>query len=238
MTQISRLLLTLLAASPAGDVASDDVPCGAAIIADCSSGTVVVWHAAALAKAQPWVPVCCWIPSPVDDVELVAAFQALPPRALLVRGGHGALDRNAACLAAFRRAASPTTEAFVEYVALRTGHPEFGAHVLAAIEPERNVHRSTHSRRLSPISPFVARDWRSLYSLCRAFSGPLVTTDEAAGRAGKDARTLRAWCEQYLDGSYGELKERFGWRWIPEVALRRVGLIRTRTAEGRADATA
>jgi hypothetical protein len=238
LTRSSRLLLTLLAASPAGDLTSDDVPCGSAIIADCAAGAPVVRRAAVLAETYPWAPICCWSATPIEDLEILAAVRALPARALVVMGEPAGLDRNAACIAVLRRITPPSPEAFAEYVVSRTGTSNLAGTLLRALRPSPGDHRSTLSRQLSPLSPLTASDWRRLHLLCHLFAGPPVPAGDAAARAGIDPRRMRAWCTSYLDGPWLELRERFGWRWVPETALRKAGLIATGTAHARTRATA
>lgn len=232
MTRTARLLLTLLATSPAGDLASDDLPCGSAIIADCAAGAAVVRRGAVAASSFPWVPVCCWVPTGRADEEILAALRELPRGTITVLQQPGGPDRESACIAALRRLPPPGPEEFAAWVASRLERPELAPTLAAAIAPKPGTHRSTLSRRLSPVSTFTARDWRKVYTLARAFAGPLVSAEDAARRAEVEDRRLRAWRTRYLDGPYSELRERFGWWWVAEVALREAGMVRV-GARGR-----
>jgi hypothetical protein len=46
-----------------------------------------------------------------------------------------------------------------------------------------------------------------------------------AGRAGVEARTLRAWTRRYLGATLYEYRGRVGWEWILECALRTAGYV-------------
>lgn len=87
--------------------------------------------------------------------------------------------------------------------------------------PYRTLCRQLH--RLGPLRP---RDWRALARLVGIGLGTGRAGVDLARDSGIDPRTLRHRLRRLLGIGTHEYRERVGWEWILETALRRHGYLR------------
>jgi hypothetical protein len=231
----SRLLLTFLVAQPSADAVDEVAPLGSAMVADFGGSAPEVRAATVAAKAYPWLPFCAYLSRPVGDAERIELLTGLPDRRIVVVPRHDG-DRDAACIAAIRREPAPPAMALARYVAERLGYPDLVQVLESAIALMPGTHRSTISRRLSRYTHLRASDWRKIHLLCRALPAGAPNAAEAAFAIAMDPRTLRKYLAQYLGVPYADAKARLGWRWIPELVLRRAGMVGASAAGGRMEA--
>jgi hypothetical protein len=204
---------------------------GAVAVARLGAAAEVLGPLHAVIEAAPWcAPFVVVTPGSVSPATLQAIW-GLPGQPGFLVATHGFSDpapqEIAAVIAARPR---PTTSALVSYVVRRTHSVLLGQTLQQIWEPRGDPGPGNAERtlryRLRRLGRFGRHDWiRVLRLIQTKTSGPVRSVERLAAIAGTEPRTLRTWTTRCLGVPLNVFRERVGWEWVLEAALRTAGLV-------------
>jgi len=201
---------------------------GTILVSDLAGDVVAVVEAADRHAAEPWCPIVLITRSPTLSHTITAIIDQfhLAPAMLSLPGEVNLLSPEPILLAVGNRP-HPTPEELARYVVVRTERPdlydtlvECFARGIDTEESRDGVSRSTLSRRLSRFGPLKARDWGAMVRTLNVLlsEGRLGTLSKTHAI---DPRTVQAHIHHYTDLTFAKARERPGWEWVVEAALRK-----------------
>lgn len=206
-------------------------PFGAVAVCEARSSGLVSGFFGPLVARAPWC-VPCIITCPASaEASVIQAIRSLPGQIAFVDYIEDDRWPIGTILGAVRDRPPPSGAVLAEFVALRTGtNLEWE---LAALLGDQRLEASarpipdrTLRERLSRFGSLSPRAWRAVGTLCRVASAARGDPMTAiAWRAGVEVRTLRLWARWYLGTSLAEYRQRVGWEWVLEAALRKAGYV-------------
>jgi hypothetical protein len=210
-------------------------PLGAVVLAWTDSVQRLRAEVAAVLARAPWCVPVLVVDDGVAAPEMLSAIHDVPGQPAFIRDPLNGAVLPALVLSAVRSRRPPTGRELAEYVVRRTGRvalrsaletllspgPAARAEPTTRLGPARTVR--DRLRRFGPLSP---RCWRRVGTLARVPGmAPGDGVDVIAWRAGVCPRSLRVWCRRFLGISLRALRERVGWEWVMESALRLAGYV-------------
>ncbi len=207
-------------------------PLGAVLV--CMADTITLATGAfrfGLLRA-PWAVPCLLTTTATSDPDVLTAIHELPGHVCFVRDPLDDGSLPSRIVGAVRGRSIPSEGRLTDYVIQRTGgvalRQELArAFALPSEKSGPRVPERTLRDRLRRFGPLTASCWRSVGTLARL--GARINDERVeilAWRAGVEARTLRNWTQRYLGVSLQDFRERVGWEWVVEAALRVAGYLR------------
>lgn len=238
-----------LLAPPYRVVASSlgEVPPTNGAIAICWSDSSALLSGAfrSLLRDAPWCVPCLITTSAPSDPAVLAAVRDLPGQLTFTPDPLSDELLVERVKAAARSRPAPASPLLADYVSNRTGHTGLRLELTALLTVQAQPHSlaepvvpsRTVRGRLSRFGPLTAHCWRAIGALSRVaahMNGDRV--EVLAWQVGVEARTLRRWTRRYLGATLQEYRERIGWEWVLESALRVAGYVKepAATLHGRA----
>jgi hypothetical protein len=224
MLEATSILPPYRQAAPRG---SWPPPLGAIILGDGRSEQGLRYQMRPALERAPWCPPCLIVSPASATPAILSALHALRGHPAYLNEPADAADLGLLAAGAVRQRPMPAGGDLAAYVIRRTGR--HGLHRLLSyllsaatepgavrIGPERTVR--DRMRRFGQFSP---RCWRTVGKLARiAARNGESSVEVMAWHAGIEPRTLRGWSARYLGTGLHEFRERVGWEWVLEAALR------------------
>jgi hypothetical protein len=194
-------------------------PLGAVVIADLTDHAAAAGELRPLLEVAPWCPLCVLIRTQSDRRRLPRSPRVCAITSLGMNGG------SALILAAVRARPEPQPMDFGDWLAERTGRPALstiGARLFARALQGTRSHQisAVADGSLQALGAWGRQEWEQVARLAdlaahrEALGRLLVRDDVASAQAVQLMRTL-------LDVTEDEFRERAGWEWVLETALRR-----------------
>jgi hypothetical protein len=204
---------------------------GAIAVARLGDGAEALAPLHELIEAAPWcAPFVVVTPGSVSP-ETLHAIWGLPGQPGFVVASRAVRDLTPSQIAATIAARPhPTTELLVSYVVRRVRSVSFGQTLRQIWSPRPDPgpgHADQTLRyRLRRLGTFGRHDWIRVLRLIQTKAADAgATVERLAAIAGTEPRTLRAWTQRCLGVSLRVFRERVGWEWVLEAALRTAGLV-------------
>lgn len=220
--------------------ANGDPPFGAIALARVESAADALTELHAYLESFPWCAPCVVVSTSDVSAETLQAIWSLPGQPGFIIGGRGQPNVGpSAVAAAVTRRPRPRVPHLVGYVMNRTLSASLGQTLEQIWGPARGPSPLSADRtiryRLRRSGRFSRLDWLRVLRLINGKSLDRgQTVDRFAEELGSEARTVRAWTAQCLDTPLRVYRERVGWEWVLEAALRMAGLVDPAPALGAA----
>ncbi len=210
---------------------------GAIAVARLAEGAEALAPLHDLIEAVPWcAPFVVVTPGSVSP-ETLHAIWGLPGQPGFVVAARGFRELTppqiAATIAARPR---PTAELLISYVVRRTRSVSLGQTLQQIWSPRAEPGPGHADRtlryRLRRLGSFGRHDWIRVLRLIEIkTTDPGCTVERLAALAGTEPRTLRSWTQRCLGVPLRVFRERVGWEWVLEGALRTAGLVASDAAD-------
>ncbi len=204
---------------------------GAIAVARLGAAAEVLGPLHDVIEAAPWcAPFVVVTPGSVSP-ETLQAIWGLPGQPGFVVATHGFREPTPSQIAETIGARPrPATSLLISYVVRRTHSVALGQTLQQIWSPQpeqgpRHAER-TLRYRLRRLGGFGRHDWIRVFRLLQAKTGdPVYSVERLAALAGTEPRTLRTWTTRCLGVPLRVFRERVGWEWVLEGALRTAGLV-------------
>jgi hypothetical protein len=208
---------------PLDSQSGSERPLGAALVARLGGGVLDGLATAFHVQAQsPWCPLVLATHVAVSE----ATLEDLRPEVCRITTIHLEPSRAAPTFDEVRGAlaqrGAPTPTDMVGYIGLRTDGGL--AQAVAASFEAPGSQSSALRRRLARLHMPSPQHWLNLFQLTAYLSAAAhpggKTMEQVALECDRSPRTLSVWCTKYLRCTWAEARQRLGWEWAVEAALR------------------
>ena len=204
-----------------------DVPLGSLVFGEGDATIAVLAALTAVSYRAPWAVPCLALPPRQEPLEpLLLLVTELRDRLVVVhRSAARSVDDWVQVVRHVRRRAVPTPAKLARWVARRLRQRELEVplrhqfeEALHGTPADIGLSVASYSRLFAHYGSFTARDWRALGRLAAHAASSLPDERRISGQI--PLRTACEYARRYLGVPYHVLRERLGWEWVLEAALR------------------
>ncbi len=203
------------------------LPLGSLVFADGDATIAGLAALTSLSYRAPWAVPCLALPARQEPLEpLLLLVTELRDRLVVVhRSATRSIDDWAQVVKQVRCRAVPTPATLARWVARRLRQRDLEvplryqfAEALYGTPADVGLSVASYSRLFAHYGSFTARDWRALGRLAAHAASGLPGERRTSGQT--SLRTTCEYARRYLGVPYHVLRERLGWEWVLEGALR------------------
>ena len=216
----------------AGGGVEDPPPLGTIVVAPADSVGAIAGDLGEILRGAPWCVPCLVATAATADPAILTAIHGLRGQLCFAPGPIPERQLVERVLGAVRGRPVPGGGYLADYVVRRTGCFEIRAELAGLmarpidVTLDQAIPERTLRDRLRRFAPLTAHCWRAVGTLARVAAAlDTAPIDVLAYRTGVGVRTFRAWTRRYLDVSVRQFRDRLGWEWVLEAALRLTGLV-------------